>query len=273
VSFSYTSERKRLYESIYRCICCASTDYANPDGVCEFATKSPRQTIPVSHFGDIENAKIWLILTNPKGDHNDSNVGHLVSNYNVRGRENLTVDHVDLIFQYFSTYFQRDRIHPFFNPFMALLDGLIVDGHVCTFQNGGICAVDVIKCPTIKAWQQFVRTVEGKKVWHNCLGRVRAPGPNHFIIEQIKSHEPPILIFAQTTAGLIGVEYKGDGIGTLQGFDEIKIFRKQDPRRLSIALGRMQNLYYYLNQDRDSTQTLHNTIQKVISNILSGAIY
>jgi len=268
VSFSYTSERKRLYESIYSCICCSSTDYTNPDGVCEFAAKSPRQTIPVSHFGDIKNAKIWLILTNPKGDHNDSNVGHLVSNYNETGRENLTDDHVDLIFQHFSMYFQRDRIHPFFNPFMELLEGLIVDDHVCTFQNGCICAVDVIKCPTTKNFQRFVRTDEGKNVWRNCLGKVRASGPNHFIIEQIKTHEPPILIFAQSTTDLIDVEYKGDGIGTLQGFDEMKIFRKQDPIRLSIDLGSRRNLNNHFNQGGDSTQKLHNAIQKVISDLI-----
>ena len=55
-----------------------------------FVNNGSQQTIPVSHFGDIENADIWLILTNPKGDLNDSNVGHLVGNYDVTGRENLT---------------------------------------------------------------------------------------------------------------------------------------------------------------------------------------
>ena len=55
------------YKSIYRCTCCSGEEFNDPDGVCEFATDSSNQTIPVSHFDDINKAKIWLILTNPSG--------------------------------------------------------------------------------------------------------------------------------------------------------------------------------------------------------------
>jgi hypothetical protein len=251
------------YKSIYRCICCSG--YTDRNGVFEFAANSLRQTIPVSHFGDIENAKIWLILTNPKGDLNDSNAGHLVGNYNVMGRENLTDKHVDEIYHHFSSYFQRMGVHPFFTPYMALLDGLVVGGHTCTFQNGNICAVDVIKCPTITDWQKFVRTNQGKIVSQNCLGRVRTPGPNHFILHQITRHNPPILIFAQSTDGLIGVEYKGNGNGSLQGISNMKTFiRTQPSKRLSISFGSNKELKPYLNQN-GNTRNLRNAIQSAIS--------
>src|SRR5450759_935439 len=147
-----TEVQKRAYKSIYRCTCCSGSDYTDPDGVCEYAANTLRQTIPVSHFGDIENAKIWLILTNPKGDRGDGNVGHLVTNYNLTGRENLTDEHFAIIFQHFSEYFKLPSVHPFFNFYMNLLDYLIVGNQSCTFQNGGICAVDLIKCPTVKDW-------------------------------------------------------------------------------------------------------------------------
>jgi hypothetical protein len=246
------------YKSIYRCICCSG--YTDRNGVFEFAANSLRQTIPVSHFGDIENAKIWLILTNPLGVRTDSNVGHLVSNYNVTGRENLTEEHVGKIYHHFSSYFERVGVHPFFRPYMHLLDGLIVGGHTCTFQNGGICAVDVIKCPTILPWQSFIinNPVEGRLIWHNCLERVRTvrtPRTNDFILKQIKRHNPPILIFAQSTIGLVGVQYKGNGNGSLQSFDAMKIFtRNQHPKRLSIGLCMNQNL-----------KNLQNAIQQAIT--------
>ncbi len=259
-----------IYNSIYRCSCCVG--FTHPNGVHDFVVKGPRQTIPVSHFGDIEKSKIWLILTNPKGDRNDANVGHLVSSYNVPGREDLSSAQVESIFQHFSTYFQRPgvNIHQFFNRFIEILDGLIVGGQQCTFQNGGVCAVDVIKCPTITDFQRFVRLDEGKKVWYKCLGRIRHTGPNHFIIRQIEKHNPPILIFAQSTAGLIGVNYKGNRKGCLQGLNTMKIFiRRQNPKRLSIDLGSYRGLTDYLGKDRNNSKKLHDAIQKAINDFTS----
>ena len=193
-------------------------------------------------------------------------MGHLVSKYNVVGRENLTDEHVEKIFRHFSEYFQRAP-HPFFNPFIQVLNNLIVNGNVCTFQNGGICAVDVIKCPTVGAFTGFVMTDEGKKVWHNCLGRVNNVGPNHFILEQIRKHAPPILIFAQSTSGLIGVAYKGNGNGTLPGFGNMKIFTlNQQSKRLSIDLGSNRGLQIYLGQNINNSHALHNAIQIAINN-------
>jgi hypothetical protein len=251
------------YKSIYRCISCSGPDYTDPSGVFDFAANSSQQTIPVSHFGDIENAKVWLILTNPKGDRNDSNAGHLVSNYRVPGRENLTDKHVNEIYHHFSSYFQRMGVHRFFIPYMNLLDNLIVKGHICTFNNGGICAVDVIKCPTVRDWQYVVRTYEGRKVWRNCLERIRNPGINDFILKQIKRHNPPVLIFAQSTTGLIGQTHRGHGNGTLQGFDTMKIFtRNQHPKRLSMSLGSNNQLMEHLRQN---PQNLKNAIQQAIS--------
>lgn len=257
------------YKSIYQCTCCSGKDFIDPRGVIEFSAEGVKQTVPVSHFGDIEKARIWLVVTNPKGDRKDSNVGHLANTYNVMGRENFTDKHVQKIFRHFSTYFERNGIHPFFNPYMTLLNGLNVDGRSCTFENGGICAVDVIKCPTELDFSSFLiqNPTEGHRICHNCLGRVRNTGPNHFILEQIKNHNPCVLIFAQSTIGLVGVEYKGDGRGNgnLQGFRDMKIFkRNQNPRRISIDLGsnrQFQNIVQnanIINRFRDALQTAIN---------------
>jgi hypothetical protein len=245
---------------------CSGRDFIDERGVIGFSADGINQTIPVSHFGEIDKALIWLILTNPKGERADSNVGHLVKQYNVTGRENLSDEQIKLIFQHFNKYFQRDSVHPFFNPYMTLLNNLEVAGQVCTFQNGGICAVDVIKCPTLKDWQAYVRQNEGKKVWHNCIGHVRNPGLNHYLLKQIDNHLPRVLIFAQSTSGLIGVEYKGNSNGSLNEFANIKIFtRNVEPRRISISLGNNSQFNLIMKNTNSSTR-LHVAIEAAINN-------
>jgi len=243
-------------------------------GVHNFAGRAPSQTIPVSHFGDIDHAKIWLILTNPKGDRNDPNVGHLVSLYDANNRSTLSKVNVEEIFKHFSSYFDRPNVHQFFAPFMRLLDNLVVAGHHCTFQNGGVCAVDLIKCPTIVDWQQYVRTNEGKKVWDNCLGRVRAQGSNHFITRQIQQHQPLVLIFAQSTYGLVGSEYKGNSqrvlnsaISLMAGGKYISnVFLLENPKRISIGLHgtRMMNNCF---ASPTNMKALHDTLQHAINKV------
>lgn len=254
------------YKLIYQCSCCSGKDFIDPNGVIGFTAKGVNQTIPVSHFGDIEKAAIWLVLTNPLGVRTDSNVGHLVKTYNVIGRENLADEHIQKIFRHFSTYFERNGVNSFFNPYIKLLNGLEVDGRSCTFENGRICAVDVIKCPTIESWQAYVKKKEGKEVWWNCLGHIRETGPNHFILEQIKKHNPLVLIFAQCTIGLIGVEYKGRRDGNLRGFPDVKIFkRSQNQRCISIDLGSTRQ-FRNIVQDTNTTNRFRVALQAAINN-------
>ncbi len=254
------------YKSIYQCTCCSGENFIDPNGVLEFSAEGVNQTIPVSHFGDIKNARIWLVVTNPKGDRTDSNVGHSVNTYNVSDRKKFTDEHVQKIFKHFSAYFERNKTHDFFKLYMTLLNGLRVKGRICTFENGGICAVDVIKCPTVKSWQAYARTSESKRVRQNCLGNVTTPGQNHFILEQIKKHNPHVLIFAQSTKGLIGEEYTGRKNGSLQGFPNVKIFkREQNPRRISIDLGSNLQLNNIV-QDANTINGFRDALQTAINN-------
>ena len=80
-----------LYGKIYRCEDCSNIPPIDPDGVSDFVCTGEKQTFPVSHFGDIIKSKIWIIATNPKGDRNDPNVGHLVKDYAQSSRKLISL--------------------------------------------------------------------------------------------------------------------------------------------------------------------------------------
>lgn len=198
-----------FYGEIYRCEECTKIPAIDPDGLSEFIRSGDKQTFPVSHFGDIISSKIWIIATNPKGDRNDPNVGHLAKDYNQLSRKSISREDTEQVFKHFCKYFENNHnIHSFFDPYMKLLDNINFKGQNLTFAKGEICVVDAIKCPTVKDWQGYVRSEEGKAVWYNCLGNKSKPGPNRFLIRQIELHEPLILIFPGT-GGLVPVDSKG----------------------------------------------------------------
>jgi hypothetical protein len=265
------------YHDIYTCEKCSLFNPHERDGVSDFAKRGPCQTVPVSHFGDIEHAKIWLILTNPKGHRLDPNVGHLVSTYGKQQtRAALSGQDIQNIFKHFSSYFSlgnpNRNVHNFFCNWMALLDGIIVSKQKCTFDNGRICAVDLIKCPTITDWQRYARTDESKCVRSNCLGQVHKPGPSHYIIRQILHHNPPILIFAQGLAGYIGITYRGRKDSNLCGIAQQaqpyinNAFSLSSPKRVSISLAgsRIMNSCF---QSASKINNVKSCIQNILRNV------
>ncbi len=201
----------RFYSKLYRCEDCK--EIRNPQGVYYFVNgkgtpRSPEYlppTIPVSHFGDIANSKIWVVTTNPKGDREDQLVGLNVHKFNVRNRTHLKEADVNSIFRIQRDYFRDSNTqwHPFFSVFVRLLDGIRLRQQSLSFQSGDVCFVDAIKCPTATAWGSFVRSSEGKQVWNNCL-RVR----NTFLPRQLEMHKPRIVLYYGTGA-LVKVAQKG----------------------------------------------------------------
>jgi hypothetical protein len=75
-----------FYSRLYRCEDCK--EIRNPCGVYYFvngkgtpcSSEYLPPTIPVSHFGDIANSKLWVVTTNSKGDKYDLLVGLNVHN-------------------------------------------------------------------------------------------------------------------------------------------------------------------------------------------------
>lgn len=176
------------------------------DGVATFAARGPGQTIPVSHFGDINNSPLWLILNNPKGDRLDAAVGTPPSRFGASNRAVLSSAAVASVKAHFDHYFQQGvGISEFFRPWIDFLDGVLLDGQALRFSEGQICAVDLIKCPTRGGWMGYVMTSEGKCVWDNCLRH--DPG-NRFLLRQIDLHQPRILLFAGTQ-GCVGRNWRG----------------------------------------------------------------
>jgi len=161
--------------------------------------------IPVSHFGDIVNSKLWVITTNPKGDRSDPLVGLYVQKFGVSKRPYLKESDIKSIFKIQCDYFRygKRRWHPFFLNFVELLDGIRFGKQRLSFQSGDVCFVDAIKCPTAIAWGSFVRSDDGKKVWNNCL-RVK----NKFLPRQLEIHKPRIVLY-YGTGQLIKVNQKG----------------------------------------------------------------
>ncbi len=148
-----------LYCDLYRCEACI--DLLAPEGVSSFCQPGEFQTIPVSHFGNIEDSLIWVVFNNPKGDRNDPNVGATPKQFGSARRATLSENAVQKIRIHFNQYFQTKLSdHKFFQKWKLLLNGLRINGKTVTFENGGICAVDLIKCPTTSSWMGFVMTCE-----------------------------------------------------------------------------------------------------------------
>lgn len=227
-----------LYSDIYRCQSCS--DLTDPDGVRDFAAIGPKQTVPVSHFGDISNSPIWLVLNNPANDRSDLAVGTVPAQFGAPSRATLEIDAVDSIKKRFDSYFNgATRIHSAFAPWIALLDGLELDGEISTFASGRICAVDLIKCPTARNWAGYVMRSEGKTVWNRCL---RDADANRFLIRQIELHRPRVLVFAGT-AGCVGGQWRGRKDSSLTHLAEAlsaefisTIWTHPEQERLSIGL-------------------------------------
>jgi len=200
-----------LYSRLYRCEDCK--EIRDPNGVFYFINgkgePSSRDylhvTIPVGHFGDVVNAKVWVILTNPKGDRNDSLVGLSVDQFGVTRRSQLKDEDVKSIFNSQCEYFKqnKNKWHPFFLPYVELLEGIKVGNQPISFGSGDVCFVDAIKCPTQKAWMGFVMSDEGKKVWDNCLRK-----RNMYLVKQLELHQPKIVLFCGTS-GLIKAKNRG----------------------------------------------------------------
>lgn len=200
-----------FYSKLYRCEDCKGIK--NPRGVHHFingrgipsSSGYLPPTIPVSHFGDIVNSKIWVVTTNPKGDRSDPLVGLNVQKFGVNSRTYLTESDIQSIFETQCNYFRssKERWHRFFLPFVQLLDGLRLGKQNLSFLSGDVCFVDAIKCPTTIAWQGFVRSDDGKQVWNSCL-RVK----NQFLREQLKIHKPKSVLY-YGTGSLVKVKHKG----------------------------------------------------------------
>ena len=190
-----------FYGQQYRCMNCSSA--TSGDGVRPFVQPGAGQTLPVSHFGAIWTAEIWLVPTNPKGDRTDSNVGYRPPGFVSRAA--LTDEQVQTTLDHFSKYFQRPASHRFFGPWIELLEGIELGGKVQSWfgEDGGICAVDLIKCPTLKDWGSFVpkkaNQPDKKLICRNCF---EGAGPGQFLKYQISLHRPMVLIFAGTAPHL-----------------------------------------------------------------------
>lgn len=236
-----------LYEAIYRCESCSH--FVDPNGVFPFASRTAAdgQTIAVSHFGKIGSALVWLILTNPRGtDRNDSNVGLPVRKF-AANRDAILPKDVPTIFQHFSNYNFDISSPDFWGPWKALLNDTKIGENQVRFDSGGICAVDLIKCPTVRGWTGYVMTKEGKDVWANCHCSGKRNG-HLFVSHQIQLHEPLILIRPRTAFNGKGNTAKH--LGTKKGrvythlrqligpCDYVEGVRCLDtPRRLTIELG------------------------------------
>jgi len=228
----------QLYNDLYRCESCS--DLLDPHGVAPFTKPGNAQTIPVSHFGNIDESLIWVVFNNPKGDRNDQNVGATPRQFGAIGRSTLSEDDIQRVKDHFNQYFKMEvGCHDFFKKWEFLLNGLRVIGKTVTFENGGICAVDLIKCPTVESWMGFVMKPEGKKVWDNCL---RRPDGNRFLLKQIDYHKPAIIILAGTQS-CVKKQWKGGMNRELsclvsnEGSILIKrVFTNTLPRRLSLGL-------------------------------------
>jgi len=239
-----------LYHDLYRCESCSKL--SDPKGVAPFANPGAGQTIPVSHFGNIDKSKIWVVFNNPKGDMNDLNVGTTPSMFGASGRSTLTASDARRVKERFNRYFEaKGKSHKFFEKWKTMLNGLCIKSEELTFENGGICVVDLIKCPTVKSWMGYVMKPEGKKVWDNCL---RDTNGNIFLLKQIVHHKPTVIIFAGTAA-CVKKEWKGGKNRELSSLVEqsssalVKtIWTMSLPKRLSLGLKSQRKIEALNNQ-------------------------
>lgn len=251
----------QIYYDLYRCQSCI--DLLDPSGVAPFCQPGNDQTIPVSHFGNIDESLIWVVFNNPKGDRRDSNVGAIPRHFGATRRLTLSKDAVQKVKTHFDQYFNAEsNSHEFFSKWKFLLNGLRINGKAVTFNNGGICAVDLIKCPTVKSWMGFVMKSEGKKVWDNCL---KNPKGNIFFLKQIDYHKPAIIIFAGTQS-CVKMSWKGRKNKELSCFANnskvIKdIYSIEKPKRLSLGLHSQRNIEYLTEESlREEKRIIQATI-------------
>ena len=215
-------EIQELYSRIYRCEDCK--DCTNPIGVHYFVNGNGNPsssnylpiTIPVANFGDVINAKVWVVVTNPAGDRVDPLVGLSVKSFKVNSRSQLNDEDIKKIFDFQCNYFKhgKDRWHPFFFTFYHLLNGIKIGNEPISFEAGDVCFVDAIKCPTQKAWMGYVMTAEGKRVWDNCLRK-----KNKFLEKQLLLHKPEIVLY-WGTSGLIKAKIRGKKAGESSSFSK-----------------------------------------------------
>lgn len=232
-----------FYSKLYKCDDCKESK--EPCGVYQFVNGcgNPNSksycypTIPVSHFGDIINSRIWVITTNPKGDRTDPLVNLSVDKFGVIQRSQLKSQHINRIFDIQSNYFREDhkRWHPFFLPFVRLLEGLQIEGTNTSFRKGDVCFVDAIKCPTATAWATFARTTDGKIVSENCLYL-----KNKYLENQIRLHKPKIVLY-YGTGQLIKVADKGNKMREYECYSNgitVQVRTLQEPKRVSIEFSK-----------------------------------
>ena len=257
-----------FYSRLYRCEDCK--EIRNPRGVYYFVNgkgtpRSPEYlppTIPVSHFGDIANSKIWVVTTNPKGDREDPLVGLNIHKFGVRSRTHLKESDINCTFEIQCDYFRDSnrKWHPFFSTFVNLLDGIRLGQQSLNFRLGDVCFVDAIKCPTEIAWGSFVRSDDGKKVWDNCL-RVK----NKFLQTQLEMHKPKIVLY-YATRKLIKVFHRGKKVGDIAKFSndlELQtrhLYSKGCLQRISIEFSKAN-----LNLPEIELKGIRNYISKKIS--------
>jgi hypothetical protein len=251
-----------FYGQQYRCMACSAA--TSPNGVLPFVRSGVDQTLPVSHFGEICTAKIWLIPTNPKGDPTDSNVGFKPTGF--VNRQVLTDKQVEEAFEHFSGYFRRPSSHSFFRPWIELLNGIELRGEPQSWEGGGICAVDLIKCPTLIDWGSFVRKRENASdkdlIYLNCFGDA---GPGRFLKEQIDLHKPKVLVFADTASYLVeNRRINKDGDLFNRWPTDVATYRTgvwTFGTRLSIGLGAVRHIR---DGDSDLLKRLRDAVQLII---------
>jgi hypothetical protein len=258
-----------LYHDLYRCVSCS--EYTDPNGVAPFTNPGAGQTIPVSHFGNIDKSKIWVVFNNPKGDKSDPNVGATPRQFGAEGgRLSLSATNAQKVKEHFDRYFTNGGGHKFFEKWKTMLNGLNIKGEVLTFENGRICAVDLIKCPTVGSFMGYVMKPEGQQVWDNCL---RDPQRNKFLLKQIEHHTPPVIIFAGTQTSVKGA-WKGDKdkkrVINIEMASLIKksstalikdIWTMKSPQRLSFGLQGQRKIE---SLDNEALCNEKNIIQSVI---------
>ena len=84
-----------LYEEIFRCESCSQLMATG--GVAGFARRGCQQTLPVSHFVDIDNSRVWPIVNNRKGGRSDAAVATSCGAFGTAGRKLLTAEAIQAV--------------------------------------------------------------------------------------------------------------------------------------------------------------------------------
>lgn len=166
----------------------------------------------------------------------------------------MTDAQIEEAFQHFCGYFERPNPAVFFELWMDILDGLEFNGKIQTWRGGGICCVDLVKCPTCDEWKNFVKGPD-KKLVYGCFKT------QSWLQQQVVLHGPTVLIFSQ---GLFryypdNCELNRDTILRKLWPEAIKdtcdgIWTFGSPTRLSIGLGSNGKIRPAKMQVRDAIQ-------------------